>query len=173
VEAPIRLAESRDLDGLRRMLREFRAEEGYAPDAEAEDAALAQLAEDADAALAQRAEDADAALAQLAEDAALGRVWLILADGEPVGYVAVTFGFSLEYGGRDAFVDELFVRPAQRGRGLGGRTLEAIEPRCAELGVRALHLVVERRNPRALSLYRRHGFRDNDRRLLSKRLPPG
>jgi ribosomal protein S18 acetylase RimI-like enzyme len=36
--------------------------------------------------------------------------------------------------------------------------------------VRALHLEVERTNASAEALYRRRGFRDNDRRLLTKLL---
>jgi hypothetical protein len=47
-------------------------------------------------------------------DESLGRVWLIQADGATVGYVALTFGYSLEYRGRDAFVDELYIREGYR-----------------------------------------------------------
>ena len=31
------------------------------------------------------------------------------AAGKAVGYAAVTFGYSLEFGGRDAFLDEFFL----------------------------------------------------------------
>jgi ribosomal protein S18 acetylase RimI-like enzyme len=110
--------------------------------------------------------------AAMLRDPALGRVWLVEAGGEVAGYAVLAFGYSLEYRGRDAFVDDLYVAPAQRGRGLGRAALEAVEAAARELGVRALHLEVERGNSAAQALYRRRGFRDNDRRLLTKRLGP-
>src|SRR6185369_13543428 len=119
-------------------------------------------------------EAAAAAIGGLIEDVSLGRLWLVVeADGadEVAGYVAVTFGYSLEYSGRDAFVDDLYLRPAYRGHGVGTRVLQEIEPECRALGVRALHLEVGRSNEAARALYRRQGFRANDRLLLSKRLP--
>jgi GNAT superfamily N-acetyltransferase len=148
MRSPIRIAEAGDLDRLEAMMASFYAEAGYP----------------------REGPGAAAALAALVGDPGLGRLWLILAGNEPVGYVAVTFGFSLEFHGRDAFIDEIFIRPPFRGAGLGGRVLAAVEPECRALGIRALHLEVERGNPAGQALYRRHGFRDADRLLLSKRL---
>ncbi|MCA1815355.1 MAG: GNAT family N-acetyltransferase [Acidobacteria bacterium] len=108
------------------------------------------------------------ALAQLLADARLGLVYLIELGGELVGYLVVTFGFSLEFKGRDAFVDELFLRAEFRGRGLGGRALAVAEETCRAEGVRALHLEVERANTGAQGVYRRAGFKDHDRYLLTK-----
>jgi GNAT superfamily N-acetyltransferase len=113
---------------------------------------------------------AAAALEGLLRDPAVGRAWLVLVEGRPAGYAVVTFGWSLEYRGRDAFVDELFLEPAVRGRGVGEAVLAAVEAACAELGVRALHLEVERDNARGQALYRKRGFRDGGRQLLTKRL---
>lgn len=111
------------------------------------------------------------ALLPLLEDPAKGRAFLLRENGSVVGYAVLTFGWSLEYLGRDAFVDELFVAASHRGRGLGSGALDAMERACRELGVRALHLEVERKNPGARSLYEKRGFQDNDRRLLTKRFP--
>ncbi|MGH9336239.1 MAG: GNAT family N-acetyltransferase, partial [Vicinamibacteria bacterium] len=96
-------------------------------------------------------EKARAALLPLLTDPVLGRVWVFRDGGPLVGYFVLTLGWSLEYGGRDAFVDELFVLPSHRGRGLGKRALEVMGS--DELGVQALHLEVERENP-AAELYR-------------------
>ncbi len=85
-----------------------------------------------------------------------------------VGYLAVTLGFSLEYRGRDAFIDELFIEPGSRGLGLGREALEIAERYCRECGVRALHLEVERHHQSAFELYRRTGFEDHDRYLMTK-----
>jgi ribosomal protein S18 acetylase RimI-like enzyme len=113
------------------------------------------------------------ALIELLGSAALGRVWLIVAAGAPVGYLALTLGHSLEYGGRDAFLDELFVEPGSRRRGLGRAALEFGLAQAAALGVRAVHLEVERGNESARALYRSLGFQDKDRQLLTRRLSGG
>ena len=110
------------------------------------------------------------ALRQILGDPSLGRVWLIRLDDGPAGYVVLTLGFSLEFHGRDAFVDEIYVRAPHRGRGVGRRTLEFVEDACRSLGVQALHLEVERANVNAQAVYRKAGFKDHDRYLLTKRL---
>jgi len=113
------------------------------------------------------------ALRELLTSPAVGRVWLVEADGSAVGYIVLTFGFSLEYGGRDAFVDELFVLSSWRGRGLGKAALSFALSEASRLGVRAVHLEVERANPSAQQLYRSSGFESNDRDLMTKRLHAG
>ena len=45
------------------------------------------------------------ALGALLQEPAAGQVWLITDGADPVGYLVVTFGYSLEFGGRDAFID--------------------------------------------------------------------
>lgn len=107
-------------------------------------------------------------LLQLLNDASLGRVWLIVVDGEAVGYTILGFSFSLEFRGRDAFVDELYLREAYRGRGLGTRTLQFVEETALSLGIQCLHLEVERANANAQQVYQRCGYRDNDRYLMTK-----
>jgi diamine N-acetyltransferase len=113
-------------------------------------------------------EKARAALMPFLGEPALGRAWLFRDGDTPVGYFVLTLGWSLEYGGRDAFVDELFVSPSHRGRGLGRRALETMDEACRELSVSALHLEVEKDNLKAAELYRKRGFEDHDRRLMSK-----
>ncbi|MBI3968192.1 MAG: GNAT family N-acetyltransferase [Chloroflexi bacterium] len=111
---------------------------------------------------------ARSAVEQLVGDEKLGRIWLIRYDGRTVGYVVLAFGFSLEFHGRDAFVDELYVEPAYRGRGLGKAALRFVEAVAPALGITALHLEVERANTRAQTLYRRTGYEDHDRYLMTK-----
>lgn len=108
------------------------------------------------------------AVERLLADPACGRAWVIEAVGAPVGYVVLAFGFSLEYLGRDAFVDEIYLRPEARGRGVGRQALERVEAEARALGVQALHLEVERRNADAAAVYRRAGFEDHDRSLMTK-----
>lgn len=110
------------------------------------------------------------AFRQLVSDASLGRVWVATDAGAPVGYIVLTLGYSLEYGGRDAFVDDLFIRESHRGRGLGRRALAALLDAARALGVRAVHLEVARDNVAAKALYATFGFADNDRQLLTASL---
>ncbi len=114
-----------------------------------------------------------AALAALvAGGTALGHGWLVRHRGQPVGYVVLTLGFSIEAGGCEGCIDELYLVPEVRGRGLGRRVLALLEGEAARLGVRRLFLEVEHGN-RAIALYRRAGFVDHGRYLLSKRLDDG
>jgi GNAT superfamily N-acetyltransferase len=114
--------------------------------------------------------NARAALEPLLGSGAWGRVWVIRVGDVAAGYAVLTLGYSLEFGGHDAFVDELFVRPAYRGLGLGREALAVIERACRELGVRALHLEVGRGNARAQALYQQAGFADRGHFLLTRRL---
>ena len=50
------------------------------------------------------------ALAPLLQGSPLGAVWLIGPKRAPVGYIAVSFGWSIEMGGMDGFIDEFFIR---------------------------------------------------------------
>jgi GNAT superfamily N-acetyltransferase len=114
------------------------------------------------------AEEARAAALMLIGDPTLGRLWVAFEGKTVVGYVAVALGFSFEYRGREAFVDELFIAESYRGRGLGREALELAETYCREAGVNALHLEVEGHRGTALELYRRRGFEDFDRYLMTK-----
>lgn len=100
-------------------------------------------------------------------DERLGKVWLIQAGADEVGYVVVTFSYSMEFGGRNAFLDDLFVKPAFRGAGLGTAAVAEVRAFCLERGVRALHLETGRDNLAAQALYRRAGFVVTDRQLLT------
>lgn len=108
------------------------------------------------------------ALKQILNDDRLGRVWMITDAARPIGYVVMTLGFSLEFHGRDAFIDELYIEAGNRGRGIGSRVLEFVEAVCRSLDVKALHLEVGRENTGAYYLYRKHGFEDHDRRLMTR-----
>ena len=106
-------------------------------------------------------------LRALLEHPHYGMAFLICDTSEPVGYLLLCFDFSLEYGGKGAWIDELFVDRAHRGRGLGAEAMKFAEQAAREAGAQVLHLEVNRGNP-AIDLYRRQGFTEHDRYLLSK-----
>lgn len=99
---------------------------------------------------------------------AYGRIWLIMVDDAVAGYAVVTLGYSLEYHGCDAFVDEIFLRQPFRGRGIGRQTFSFMEAECQKLGVKALHLEVMPENHIAYKFYRNLGYVDRQSALLTK-----
>jgi ribosomal protein S18 acetylase RimI-like enzyme len=112
-----------------------------------------------------------ASLEALLRGTPLGAVWLIGPKMAPVGYVAVGFGWSIELGGPDATVDELFIREGVRGRGMGGQAIDALAVELAKRGVTALHLEVGTANARGQSFYARRGFAKRDGySLMTRRL---
>ena len=52
---------------------------------------------------------------------AFGKAWLLCAGSKPVGYVVLTLGFSFEFHGHDAFIDELYIEAAFGRRRYGER----------------------------------------------------
>ena len=110
------------------------------------------------------------ALSGILASPAFGRVVAIELESQPIGYYVLTLGYSLEHGGRDAFVDELYLRDAWRSRGIGARALAHAAELCEQLGVGALHLEVDHVNPRARALYERNGFAAHGRALMTRRL---
>jgi ribosomal protein S18 acetylase RimI-like enzyme len=108
------------------------------------------------------------ALAGILHDESLGRVWLIKTGNKVIGYIVLTLGYSLEYHGRDAIIDELYIREDYRGQGIGTRAIELAAKESRSLGIDALHLEVERKNTNAQRFYRKVGFEDHDRYLLTK-----
>lgn len=111
-----------------------------------------------------------ATLARLLSESQWGRVWVLESAGRAVGYIAICFGFSLELGGNDAIVDEVFVLPEHRGRGHGRRLLKFAGAETGKLGVKALHLEVDRGNAEARRLYDALGYRSRDRYLVMTKM---
>jgi ribosomal protein S18 acetylase RimI-like enzyme len=95
----------------------------------------------------------------------------IIREGETVaGYLILSLGFSVEYGGTDGFIDELHLVETWRGKGLGKQVMDVAERAAKQAGIRYLHLEVELHNARARRLYDGRGYEDSGRTLMSKRL---
>jgi ribosomal protein S18 acetylase RimI-like enzyme len=110
-----------------------------------------------------------AALTAVLDGDPLCLAWLVRIADATVGYVVLTLGFSLESGGRDGVIDELFVAPSVRGRGIGAKVLALIDQEARARDLKRLYLEVGHDNP-ARGLYRRAGFVDHRRYLMSKYL---
>jgi len=108
-------------------------------------------------------EDSRAAgVAPLLEGVPHGCIYLIGPPRSPIGYIVICFGWSVEFGGLDAIIDELYVRPGVRGRGIGTEALTALPRALSGAGLRAIHLEIAKDNVQALALYKRAGFTPRD-----------
>ncbi len=96
-----------------------------------------------------------------------GSIWLINFEEKTVGYLALTYGFTFEFGGKDAFLDELFVEEKYRSLGLGAEAIRFIQAKLTDLELNALHLQVEKYNQKAYKLYENLGFKDLKRDTLT------
>lgn len=110
------------------------------------------------------------ALRHLLAHPEIGLVVVAIESTQLLGYAILTYNFDLEWGGRDAFVTELWVVPEARARGLGQQLLQVAEAHAREADVHALHLVVRPENEGARRLYEREGFAPVPRLLLTKPL---
>lgn len=111
---------------------------------------------------------ARAAFHQFLSLPAFGRIWLLYNGAVLVGYIILTIGFSFEFRGHDAFIDELYIVPAHRRCGFGRQAMTFVEQEAREMGVNAIHLEVDHGNDPAIELYRRSGYRDHARFLMTK-----
>lgn len=140
----LHLAKPEDLDRLSTLVAAFHNEEGI-----------------------DRSDDQRrASLTPLLEGSPHGAAYLIGPARAPIGYVIVTFGWSVEFGGLDGFIDELYIRPAVRGRGLATEVLVELPKALKAAGMTAIHLEVDRGNETAQRLYARTGFAPRDRYML-------
>ena len=147
----MRRASSDDIPLLVDLMAEFYAEAGY-------DLSRTRAAE---------------AFAAILADDRLGYVWIIQAAHQDVGHIVLTLKYAMEYGGPVACLDDLYVKPDQRNKGLSTAALIEIRRFCERAGIRALTVEVGHNNGPAQSVYRRAGFAEAaDRQLLALALAP-
>jgi GNAT superfamily N-acetyltransferase len=108
------------------------------------------------------------ALTPLLVDDEFGQVWVIENQSALTGYAVVTWSYSLESGGRDCILDEIYV--ARRCAGAGSHLLEAALAGAAKAGARAVFLETEAHNRRVRSFYARHGFALEDSVWMARSL---
>jgi ribosomal protein S18 acetylase RimI-like enzyme len=106
---------------------------------------------------------------ELARHPEKGRILLFVAGETVVGYAIVIRYWSNEYGGDILFVDELYVKPDWRRRGIASRFFEYLST-CEPTTVKALALEVRPSNERAFRYYQKLGFVPSPSRELIKLL---
>ena len=83
--------------------------------------------------------------------------YMLVCDGNNVGYCVTMKTYSVEAGGITIWIDELFVLEEYRSKGLGRELFKYIEEN-GDNKLRRIRLVVELDNGRAISLYKKMGF---------------
>jgi ribosomal protein S18 acetylase RimI-like enzyme len=92
--------------------------------------------------------------------ATAGAVTLVALRGDrPVGFAV------LEFRRGDAALQAIAVERAERGRGIGGRLMHAVEHAARKQGAAMLRLCTAQANVEALALFMKHGFR------IERRMP--
>ena len=111
---------------------------------------------------------ARAALETLLKSPQHGQVYLIFRGPALAGYFVLTFCFSLEFHGRFGLLDELYLREPFRRLKLGEGVVGFAEGLCRREGIAALRLEVGRDNAPAQALYKKSGFGEDARNLMTK-----
>lgn len=118
--------------------------------------------------------EAHATLRRLLHTPDFGQVFLLRdridATRDPLGHFALTLGFSLEFHGRFALLDELYLAPSVRGRGFGRAAIDTAAAWARARDIATLRLEVNHANRRARDFYLAAGFVDDRRDLLTRRV---
>jgi ribosomal protein S18 acetylase RimI-like enzyme len=111
-------------------------------------------------------EAGEATIHDVASGVDLAPAFLLAENDEIVGFFVLTLGYSMENGGTDGFIDDIYLIPRVRGRGLGKQAVALALEEARGCGIRVLLLEVEAHNGRAYNLYTAMGFADTKRRLM-------
>lgn len=100
----------------------------------------------------------ETALDELFSPASRQRAYLLGAGETPDGYALISEKFSHEAGGLELWVEELYLKEAARGKGLGSEFFRFLLETAKKEGISRVRLEVEPDNDRAAKLYARLGF---------------
>lgn len=93
---------------------------------------------------------------------AAAEVLLAEADGEPLGFASYFENYSTFLGRTGVYMEDVYVRPAARGRGIGRQLLVEVAKRAVARGCQRLEWAVLNWNTPALGFYERLGAKPLD-----------
>lgn len=108
-------------------------------------------------------EGLEKAVGGMLENPARGEILLARVEGRAVGLAVLSYSWTLEHGGLSCWLDELYVEPALRSKGIGRALLRFAMEHLKARGAAAIDLEVVEGHERAANLYVREGFRRRDR----------
>lgn len=97
-----------------------------------------------------------------------GFIDVILVDGRKAGYICITFGYSLEYLGRDCIIDEIYISSDYQRKGIGSAVLKMVERQLNKRGFKAVHLEVFAKNRPARGFFVKNGYTTHPSSFMSK-----
>jgi diamine N-acetyltransferase len=115
----------------------------------------------------ERSSDQVAATEPMLDEALFGpnpRIFCDIAewDGEPAGMALWFYNFSTWRGRHGIYLEDFYVTPAMRGRGVGRALMARLAKRCVEQGMERMDWAVLTWNEPAIGVYRRLGAYAND-----------
>jgi len=87
------------------------------------------------------------------------RVIVAEVNGELVGFIDCWFIYDFCHGGVLGYIQNLYVKPSFRRRGIGGGLLRKLLSIARKLGALELHVATDLRNEPAIKLYEKYGFK--------------
>jgi (aminoalkyl)phosphonate N-acetyltransferase len=97
-------------------------------------------------------------LQRLLAEPRLGEIWVAESDARLVGYLIAVLVLSVEHQGLMGEIDEFFVLPEARSRGVGRQLLAAAETALAARGCVRLQLQLGVENSEARAFYQHRGY---------------
>ena len=131
--------------------------------ASAEDAAdVARLLHDFNTEFDEPTPGVDFLSGRLGELLAAGELTVLLAGGGPDGFATLRFRPSVWTEGPEAYLEELYVAPPHRGRGMGRALLEGAMQKAREGGAAHIDLNTGETDREARALYESAGFTNRE-----------
>jgi len=93
----------------------------------------------------------------LLDGSPLGAVWIIGPNRAPLGYVIISFGWSMAHGGMVGWLEEVYIRASVRNRGIGTEVMHAVVVNLRQAGLKAMHVQLPPAAP-ATGFCKRVGF---------------
>lgn len=111
-----------------------------------------------------------AGLAPLLEGLPQGAVYLFGPARAPLGHMVLSFGWALAWPGMEARIEEFFIRPPVRGRGIATEVLFALPRALGQAGVAAMHVELPPEAEDLRRLFSRGRFQPTGAERLTRRL---
>jgi GNAT superfamily N-acetyltransferase len=105
-----------------------------------------------------------AAFREIVADEAKGTILVAVQGDLLLGICSLSYPIAVHCAGRYACIEEFIVSPNSRGKGVGGRLIEAAIVLATEQG--CYEIQVNRPSEHGYPVYLRHGFRDAGKHLL-------
>jgi ribosomal protein S18 acetylase RimI-like enzyme len=83
--------------------------------------------------------------------------YVVESDGQILGYSMIAKSFSTEFGKPCIWIEDIYLKPESRGKGIGGEILQYIQ---AQYPGAVFRLEAEPENEIAVGLYRKMGFEE-------------